>query len=292
MEKMDWNLARAFHATASAGSLSAAARLIGLTQPTLSRQVAALETALGVTLFERLGKKLVLTETGIGLLDHVKAMAEAADGLALAASGQATAIEGQVSISATDGYCAYLMPDILAAIRAAVPQVTLVVIASNSITDLRRREADIAIRHVDPKEPDLIARKVGDTAAHFYAAAAWVARHGMPQGIEDIRPADLIAYDGAGRFAEFMRGIGLAVARDDFRLVSENSVVVWEMVKRGHGIGLMLREIAERTPGIVRLLPEVKAVPVPIWLVTHRELHTSRRIRLVFDLLADKLARR
>ena len=97
---LDWNLARAFLMTAETGSLSAAARRMGLTQPTLSRQVAELEAQLGVALYERIGKRLALTDAGRDLLEHVRAMSEAADAMMLAASGQAQAIEGRVRISA------------------------------------------------------------------------------------------------------------------------------------------------------------------------------------------------
>jgi len=289
MNDFDWNLARAFHATARAGSLSAAARDLGLTQPTLSRQVAEFEAKLGVTLFERIGKRLVLTETGHSLVAHGQAMGDAAEALALAASGRAQAIEGRVSISATDAYCAYLLPDICAKIREVAPQITLVLVSTDAISDLRRREADIAIRHVRPHEPDLIGRHIREGTGRFYATSAWVARHGMPLGAADLNPNDLVGYGDAARFAGFMQDIGLRVTAESFRLMSENSVAGWEMVKRGLGIGAMMREIAEQTPDLVEVLTELQLPRFPVWLVTHRELHTSRRIRVVFDILAEAL---
>lgn len=291
MSEIDWNRARAFLATADAGSLSAAARELGLTQPTLSRQVAALETELGVTLFERLGKKLVLTETGETLLSHVRAMGEAAAAMTVAASGRAQEIEGRVSISATDGYAAYLLPDIVERIRREAPQITIVIVSCNSLSDLRRREADIAIRHVRPDEDGLIGKLVCESTAHFYASQSWIARNGRPASVGDIAPHHLIAYEEIGRFAEFMRGAGVSASADAFRLVSENSVVVWEMVKRGLGICIMSREIALRTEGMVDLFPDLEPPRFPVWLVTHRELRTSRRIRLVYEILAEELAR-
>lgn len=291
MMNIDWNRARAFLATAETGSLSAAARRLGLTQPTLSRQVAALEAELDVTLFERVGKKLVLTETGKSLVEHVRTMGEAAAAMTFAASGRAQAIEGRVSISATDAYSAYILPGIVERIRQEAPQVTLVIISCNSLSDLRRREADIAIRHVRPDEEGLIGRLVRQSTAHFYASPSWISRNGHPRSVEDIEPHDLIGFDETERFAEFMRGIGVRATGDGFRLVSENSVVVWEMVKRGLGIGAMMREIARRTDGVVELFPDTEAARVPVWLVTHRELRTSRRIRLVYEMLAEELAR-
>lgn len=140
MITIDWNRTRAFLATAEAGSLSAAARKLELTQPTLSRQVAALEAELGVTLFERIGKRLVLTKAGESLLEYARAMGEAAVAMTFAATGRAEAIEGRVTVSATDAYAAYTLPEIVERIRKEAPQVTLVIVSSNSLSDLQRRE--------------------------------------------------------------------------------------------------------------------------------------------------------
>jgi DNA-binding transcriptional LysR family regulator len=288
---IDWNRARAFLATAEAGSLSAAARKLALTQPTLSRQVAALEAELGVTLFERIGKKLVLTESGASLLEHARAMGEAALAMTFAASGRAEAIEGRVTLSTTDGYAAYVLPEIVARIRREAPQVTLVIVASNSLSDLQRREADIAIRHVRPEGDTLIGRLVRESTAHFYASRSWVARNGHPASPADIAPHDFIGFEQSDRFADFMRGQGTRATADGFRLVSESSVAVWEMVKSGLGVSLMSREIAQRAQDVVELFPDLEPPRFPVWLVTHRELRTSRRIRLVYEILAEELGR-
>lgn len=287
---LDWNHARAFLMTAEAGSLSAAARLMGLTQPTLSRQVAELEAQLGVTLYERIGKRLVLTDAGLGLLEHVRAMNEAADAMALAASGRSQAIEGRVRISATDGYCAYILPELVERIRHEIPEVTIDLVSSNSISDLRKREADIAIRHLRPDADELIGKLVRESTAHLYASEAWAKRQGLPPSPEAIASKDLVCFSEPGIFAEYLRSVGVQAAADEIRLISDNAVVAWEMVKRGLGIGFMMREIAERTPGVVQLFPDAAPIPVPVWLVTHRELRTSRRIRAVFDLLTKAFA--
>lgn len=292
MNLWDWNAARAFCATVETGSLSAAARTLGLTQPTLSRQIAALEAGLGVTLFERVGKRLVLTETGRGLLEPARAMATAAQALALAAEGRSQDVTGRVVISATDAVSAYLLPDIMGHIRALAPQVTLVVSATDSISDLRRREADIAIRHVRPAEPELIGRLVCEMTAHFYAAETWVARNGVPRTAADLRKVELLGFEPVDRFVEHLNKAGVPVAADQFRIVSANAVTLWEMTRRGLGVGMMLQECAARMPGLVRLLPDLPGTPVPVWVVTHREVHTSRRVRLVFDAIAEFLARR
>jgi DNA-binding transcriptional LysR family regulator len=290
MKAIDWNHIRAFHATAVAGSLSAAARQLGLTQPTLSRQVVALEADLGVILFERRGRKLVLNQTGMELLDHIRIMGDAADTLALAASGRAQEIGGRVCISATDTFAAYLLPEIVARIRSEAPQITIAIVASNQISDLHRGEADIAIRHVCPDRPGLVGRHVRDTEARFFASEDWVARNGLPKAPADLAKAGLMGFDDP-RFAGFLHEIGIPLDPADLRIVSEAAVSIWEMVKRGMGVAVMLREVAERTPGVVNLLPDMTPIPVPIWLVTHQELQSSPRIRLVEAIVAEELAR-
>ena len=288
---MDWNHVRAFHATAATGSLSAAARRLVLTQPTLSRQVLALEADLGVALFERRGRKLVLTQIGMDLLEHTRIMGDAADNVALAASGRIQEIGGRVSISVTDTYAAYILPGIIERIRSEAPQITVVIVASNELSDLHRREADIAVRHVRPDRPGLVGQHIRDTEAHFYASEDWVARNGLPNGPADLARAGLMGFDDGKRFSDFLREIGIPVDVADFRILSDSSVALWEMVKRGIGVATMLREIADRTPGVVNLLPDMTPISVPIWLITHQELQSSPRIRMVQTILAEELAR-
>ena len=288
---MDWNHVRAFHATAATGSLSAAARRLGLTQPTLSRQVLALEADLGVALFERRGRKLVLTQIGMDLLEHTRIMGDAADNVALAASGRIQEIGGRVSISVTDTYAAYILPGIIERIRSEAPQITVVIVASNELSDLHRREADIAVRHVRPDRPGLVGQHIRDTEAHFYASEDWVARNGLPNGPADLARAGLMGFDDGKRFSDFLREIGIPVDVADFRILSDSSVAIWEMVRRGIGVATMLREIADRTPGVVNLLPDMTPISVPIWLITHQELQSSPRIRMVQTILAEELAR-
>ena len=290
MKAIDWNQIRAFNATAVAGSLSAAARQLGLTQPTLSRQVLALEADLGLTLFERRGRKLVLTETGMEMLDRIRIMGDTADTLVLAASGRAQEIGGRVCISATDITAAYIFPEIVARIRSEAPQITIAIVASNEFSDLHRGEADIALRNVRPDRPGLVGRHIRDTEAGFFASEDWVARNGLPEGLADLAGAGVMGFDDP-RFSAFLREVGIPIATEDLRIVSESAVVIWEMVRRGMGVAVMMREVAERTPGVVNLLPDMVPIPVPLWLVTHQELQSSPRIRLVYAILADELAR-
>jgi DNA-binding transcriptional LysR family regulator len=286
----DWNQIRGFLATAEEGSFSAAARALGLTQPTLGRQVAALEDHLGVTLFERVGKSLSLTQSGLELLDHVRAMGEAASRVSLTASGQSQKIEGQVCITATDILAMYLLPEVLKKLRRVAPGIEIEIVASNDVRDLRRREADIAIRHGRPDQPDLVAKLVRETTIHLYASSKYLDRSGRPASPQDLSGAVFVGFDQSDRLTDRLNEIGLPLTRGNFKLISQSGAVAWEMVRQGLGIGVMVKEIADLTPGVECVLPDLPPIPVPIWLATHRELHTSRRIRLVFDVLAESLA--
>ncbi|KNZ31509.1 MAG: LysR family transcriptional regulator [Methylibium sp. NZG] len=290
MDNLDWNQLKAFLETAETGSLSAAARKLGLTQPTLSRQVAGIEQRMGVTLFERVGKAMALTPTGVDLLEHARAMGAAAEALRLAATGRSQAVGGVVSISATDVVAAHLLPPLVRLLRDREPGIAVEVIASNALSDLLRREADIAIRHVKPEQPDLIARLIRETEANFYASEDWVKVHGHPRHAEEAVRLPFVGSDRRGQFLAYLCRHGLPLSEANFSCYADHSVAHWALVRHGMGIGAMMEEIARDTPGIVRVLDDVPPVRFPIWLVTHRELRTSRRIRVVFEALAQGLA--
>ena len=290
MNTLDWNQIRAFLKTAELGSLSAAARQLNFTQPTLSRQVAAIEASLGVTLFERVGKAMRLTSAGLDLLEHARVMGAAADALAMAATGQAQTVEGVVTVSASDMIATCVLPALVHDLRQRVPRITLEIVSSNALSDLLRREADIAIRHVKPEQPELIARFIRQATAHFYAAENWVRVHGHPRTAQDAERHAFVGSDRAGAYLGYLRHHGLPLTEANFSCYVEHTTTHWALVQAGLGIGAMMDEIADVTPGMVRVLDEVSPVQFPIWLVTHRELRTSRRIRSVFDALADALA--
>ena len=287
----DWNQVRAFLATVEEGSLSAAARALGLTQPTLGRQVAGLEQALGVVLFERVGRSLLLTPSGLELLDHVRAMGQAASRISLTASGQSQDIKGQVRITASDVFSAYLLPPIVARLRAAAPGLEIHIIAANDIRDLQLREADIAIRHVRPDQPELIARLVANLTGHFYAATSYLDQRGRPQTKADLAAHDFISFGKPAEMIGYLAAHDIPLTPQNFPVNSENGIVAWLLVQQGLGILPMSDEVAAATPGTEAVLPKMDAFSFPMWLTTHRELHTSRRIRLVFDILAEELSR-
>ncbi len=285
----DWNRARAFLVTAEEGSLSAAALALGMTQPTLSRQVAALEEELGTTLFERRGRGLELTAHGLALLRYVQAMGDAANSFSLAANGRASAIEGTITLSASEVTAAFILPPILDKLRHRYPGIRVDLVATNQASDLKRRDADIAIRHFRPAEPDLIARKLGTFAAGLFATPTYLDQLGRPQRPEGLANARFIGFSSSNpAFRQALGAHGLSLTEAQFVVNSDSHLIQWQMARQGLGIGVVPVEIGEADPGMERLLPRT-AFTGDVWLVSHRELKTNLRVRTTFDFLADAL---
>lgn len=279
----DWNRARAFLVTAEEGSLSAAARALGLAQPTLSRQVEALQQELGVVLFERFGRGLELTPAGTALLDHVRVMGDGAMALSRAAQGQSNEIAGPVTISASDAYAGLWLPPILKRLRQLQPGLAIRVLADNAASDLLRREADIAIRNFRPTDSDLVARLIADTTAGFYATPD----HPMLDSPQAWAAAQLIVPGDAAPFLDTLTAAGLPVTRAAVAFECSSYLAMWEMVRQGAGVGVLDVRLGDVEPG-VRKVADLD-IPFPIWLVAHRDILTSARLRLVFDFLAKEL---
>lgn len=287
--RFDWNRARAFLVTAEEGSLSAAARALRMSQPTLGRQVAALEEELGVALFERVGGRLSLTQGGLELAEHARGMGDAAIRMSVAASGQSQSVEGHVCISATEVGAAFILPPIVARLRRDFPGITLEVVASNTNSDLRRREADIAIRGVRPADPDLIARRLRNDTAALYAAQSYLDAAGELHTPDALSAATFVGFAENEAFLKALNKKGLALEARNFPVLCGSHLAQWELVKQGLGIGVMVSRVGDAEPAVRRAAPWLRAFEFEVWLVAHRELDTSRRIRLVFDRLADEL---
>lgn len=288
----DWNRARAFLVTAEEGSLSAAAKALGVSQPTLSRQVAALEEELSTALFERGGRGLELTQNGLELLAYVRAMGEAASSFSLAATGRATSIEGEITISASEVTAAFILPPILKKLRARYPGIAIALVASNEASDLRRRAADIAIRNFRPTQPDLIARKIGRFSATLYgtpdvldALAAAGSRNG--DALAGVPFIGFVSNNEA--YAAALAGSGIVLDDANFTVKTDSHPAHWEMTKLGIGLGMMPIELGDAEPLVKRAFADT-LFSGDVWLVSHRELRMNLRVRSVFDFLADELA--
>ncbi|MEM7280157.1 MAG: LysR family transcriptional regulator [Pseudomonadota bacterium] len=290
--RFDWNQVRAFLVAAEEGSLSRAATALDMTQPTLGRQVTAIEQELGIALFERSGRGLVLTPNGLDLLEHARSMGEAANRLSLMASGRSDELEGVVCITATEVMAAYVLPPIVAKIRADYPGIEIEIIASNVSSDLKRREADIAIRAYRPTQPDLIGRRIKDQPARLYATSAYLDKIGNPTHLAELTKAQFLGFNRTREFVDALNQRGIPVTLGQFSIVTNNHLVHWELVKQGVAIGVMPEDVGDAEAAVVRVLPDqFDPLPIELWLVAHREVRTSRRLRVVFDLLAEALSK-
>jgi DNA-binding transcriptional LysR family regulator len=288
----DWNQVRAFLATAEKGSFSGAARALKTTQPTIGRQIGALEESLGVTLVERSVRGLKLTEAGRNLLDHVRAMGEAATLISMVADGNSQDVTGEVTVTGTDLLSVSVLPGVLWPLREAAPGVRVRILTSSELENLTERDADIAIRHVRPDQPDLIARHLGDFRANLFATSDYLDRVGRPESLRDIADYDFVGNADPERLMAPLHNMGIPVRPDSFVMSSANGVVAWELVKAGYGVSMLPEALADAEPTLERVIADFPTLEFPTWLVTHRELQTSRRIRIVFDTLARGLAER
>ncbi len=287
--RFDWTRVRAFLVTAEEGSFSAAGRALGMAQPTVGRQVAALEEELDVVLFERVGHGLALTQTGLSLLEHARGMGEAATRLSLIAAGQSVSLEGIVIISASQIDAMYTLPTIIAHLRTVHPGIEVEIVATNDASDLARREADIAIRSFRPTQPDLLARKVRERFARLYATPDYLEAIGNPSTADELSRGQFLGFDRGDALIKGLGALGLSLTPASFPIITENQLVQWELAKRGAGICIMVEEIGDAEPLVRRALPDFPPFPMATWLTTHRELSTSRRLRVVFDLLLEGL---
>ncbi len=285
----DWNHIRAFLATVEEGSLSGAARVLRQTQPTLSRQISNLEEALELALFERGTRAMTLTEAGAELLAHVRGMAEAATQISRVATGQSQEIEGTVRITSSDAMAAYILPRCLIALRRAYPGISIELFPSNTVSDLTRRDADIAIRHVRPEQPDLVAKRLGDVKVALFASASYVASLPPITSPEDLAEAEFIGYEHRERLVPQLNALGIPVTAKNFGITTTSGSALYELARAGAGIALVARADADNQIGLLPVLPDMPRLQIPVWLVTHREIETSHRIRITFDHLAKEL---
>jgi len=290
LSNFDWNKARAFLVTVEEGSLSAGARALKTTQATLSRQVASLEAELGIILFERSGQKLVLTPNGTELAQYVRSMAEAAEQLSLVATSRNETIAGSISISANEFDSAFRLPKILKKLKTEHSDICVELIASDAVSELKRREADIALRWFEPTQNELNANKIGTEHTGLFASKEYIDSHGeIPTRPEDFIDHSFIGFDTTVRLRNVLRTFGLSLSKDNFAFICENYLVQREYILAGHGIGILPIDIGNNSSDLVRLLPKANTLQYDLWLVSHRDFSTSQRIKTVYDLLHAEL---
>lgn len=290
MNLPDWTLIRSFLAVAEAGSLSAAARATGISQPTLGRHVQSIEAELQVPLFTRTAQGQALTEAGQALLPAARAMQAAAAELALTAKGHAEGIEGTVRITASRVVSHVILPPILARLRQAEPGLQIDLVPSDTTENLLFGEADIALRMYRPTQPDLVARQIGALPLGLYAAKAYLDRKGRPATPDDLMRHDFIGQDRMDQIIRVMRGLGMEVGRSFFPVRCDDPLTYVELVRAGCGLGGILRAVGDPDPVLERIdvIPDLPSLPV--WLTAAPRLRQSPRLRRVWDALAAAFA--
>ncbi len=286
----DWNLARSFLAALDHGSLLGAARALRTSQPTVGRHIAELESQLGVVLFERTGRGLIPTGTGIALAQSARAMEAGALGLTQAVSGAQKQAGGSVRLTASGPVATFLLPPLLTQMRQALPDIQVELVASNRVSNLLRREADIAIRMVRPDQSSLVARKIGPVALCACAHKDYLARRTPLREPRDLLAHTLIGSDADTAILDGFKGLGYPVTPDRFALRCDDFVVQWQAVRAGFGIGFAAQYMLRSDPQVLPVLSgQLDIPPLPMWLAVHREIRTNARIRAVYDFLARRL---
>ncbi|MEZ4358753.1 MAG: LysR family transcriptional regulator [Kofleriaceae bacterium] len=283
----DWTLVRSFLAVLDAGSLMGAARALGARQPTLSRHVAELEARLGAVLFERTGRGVTPTAAALAIAEAARRMEADASDLLRAAGGLREATTGTVRITASEIAAAYLLPPVLARLQREVPGVQLELHVSNQVSNLLRREADIAVRMVRPNQRSLIARKLGVVRILACAHQSYLARAGVPRSIDDLLRHRLIGYD---RDVAILRGFarfGVTLSPSHFAVRTDNQLAYGQLVAAGVGVGFVGHYCLPHWPGVEEILPSLRIPPLPCWLTVHREIRSSKLVRKVYDFLAE-----
>lgn len=289
---LDWNLLRALGAVLDAGSLTQAAVRLGTSQPTLSRQIAALESQLGTPLFTRGSRRLQPTPAALALAEPAQRMAAAAQACALAAdaaAGAADDLAGSVRLTASEVVSLDMLPALLADLARRHPQIQVELVPGDALSNLLEREADIAVRMLRPTQGTLITRHIADWPLGFYAHRDLLAAHGGPPTVDTLAQHRWVGMDQSTQLLDGFRAAGFAVDRRFFAFRCDAQPVNLAMVRAGVGIGIVLQPLARRDPDLVQVLPELDLPVLPVWLTAHQALRSSRRLQVVFDALAEGL---
>ena len=286
-QDFDWSLIRSFLAALDHGSLLGAARALHSSQPTIGRHIAELESQLGVVLFERTGRGLLPSEMALRLADAARSMESGALQLARSVSGAQAGVSGTIRITASQPVACVLLPPILAKMRLALPEVQVELVVSNEVSNLLRREADIALRMVQPDQATLVAKRIGKVSLGAYAHRDYLRRRGTPKQPAELLAHELVGQDQAETIIQGFAAFGYPVQRNQFALRTDDLMAYWEAVRAGLGVGFIADYVARTDSAVVPLLPMLKVPAIPMWLAVHREIRTSRRIREVYDFLGD-----
>jgi DNA-binding transcriptional LysR family regulator len=284
-----WELYRSFLGVLQEGSLSGAARALGITQPTVGRHISAVEKAFGLALFSRSQSGLLPTEAALALRPYADAMRSTAAALRRTADSQGEGVRGTVRISASEVVGVEVLPPLVARLRQAHPRLTVELVMSNRVQDLLRREADIAVRMAAPRQELLIARRVGAVALGLFAHRSYLARHGTPKTVPELGRHALIGFDEDTPFLRAARKAMPAWNRAAFSLRTDSDVGQLALISAGCGIGICQVALAGRNVDLVRVLPHKLEVKLDTWVTMHEDLRNGPRCKITFDALVQGL---
>lgn len=284
-----WDLYRTFYAVLREGSLSGAARMLGLTQPSVARHIDALERAVGAGLFVRTPRGLSPTDAALELKPFADLLATTSSALLRTAEGRAGEVRGTVRISASEVVGIEHLPSILARLRRHHPALAIELSLSNALDDLLQRKADIAIRMVQPEQQALLAKYIGAITIGLHAHRDYLARRGVPESLDALIDHDVIGYDAETPAIRAIAQRFPALDRSRFGLRVDSDIAQLAAIRAGFGIGICQVPIAAGEPDLVRVLPHAFAVDLETWVVMHEDLRSSARCRTVFDALVQEL---
>ncbi|MFN3954026.1 MAG: LysR family transcriptional regulator [Pararhodobacter sp.] len=287
IDPIQWDHWRSFIAVAERGSLSAAARALGLTQPTVSRHIDLLEASVGAPVFLRSPQGMSLTELGTRLLPEARAMAAAAAALERTASAPEDAARGIVRLTASEVVGAEILPALIAPLMAASPGLEVELVLSNRNEDLLRREADLAVRMIRPAQAGLVARKLADVPIGLFAHERYLAARGVPRTVADLAGHHLIGPDRDPAMLAALAGTGITRRMIGFRCDRESAQI--NAIRAGLGIGAMQAGLARRCPALRPVMADSLSFALECWLAVHENLRANARVRRVFDHLAAHL---
>jgi len=234
----NWEWYRSFLSVLDHGSLSAAARALGLTQPTVGRHIDGLERALGLRLFTRSFDGFAPTEAALELKPYAAGLGATAAALRRAAVSHGAAVRGTVRLTASDVMGVEVLPTLLAGLRRVHPELVFEVVLSDRLDDLLHREADIAVRMVAPAQQALVARRVGAIELGLYAHVDYLQQHGTPQSLDQLGAHALIGFDHDSEFIRRVQKQFGIFARSRLAFRADSNLAQLAALRAGFGIGV------------------------------------------------------
>lgn len=285
----NWDWYRSFLAVLQTGSLSAAGRALGLTQPTVGRHIDQLESALGLKLFIRSFDGYAATEAALELKPYLLQVAAGEAALRRVASSQGVGVQGCVRISASEIVGVEVLPPILATLRQQHPQLVIELVLSNRADDLLQREADIAVRMFRPTQEALLVRRVADIEVGLHAHRDYLARQGTPVSLEQLAHHALIGFDRETAFIRRLQQQYPMLSRGAFAWRSDSDLAQLAALRAGFGIGACQVRLASADPRLVRVLAQAFSARLETWVAMHEDLRNSPRCAVTFAALVQGL---